>query len=271
MIDYHTHTWRCGHAEGNIEDYVLKAIERGLTEIGISDHYPMDVLNVPSEDISSMLYQDLQTYVNEVKEVARRYESQITVRLGTEMDYFRDLKLGYNRILEEYDWDYVIGSIHFLEGKDVSHPKNLTFYQKNSLIDIYCKYFDEIKTMTNSEEFDIIGHVDVIKKHGYVPEGENSVKELQEFYLELARLFAQKQQVVEINTGGLRAPVEEIYPAEDFLNKLISHNVPLTIGSDAHHPDEVGYSNSEIVGYLKEMGVNTVVGFKNRQAYEVPL
>ncbi len=271
MIDYHTHTWRCGHAEGNVAEYVQAALDAGISEIGISDHFPMDVLDVPYDDISSMLYTDLGEYISEVNQVRSEFASDIKVKLGTEIDFFKGYEGKISGYIEKYQWDYVIGSIHFLESLDISHPDNIDFYEQNPLPDIYERYLREIKVMAASGLFDILGHIDVVKKHGYVLGEEDLSDHLSQLYVELAKLFADNKQVVEINTGGLRAPVEELYPAPDFIEQLVHFNVPLTIGSDAHSPEEVAYYNREVVEFLRNLGVKSIIGFDQRAPYEIKI
>ncbi|WP_158212356.1 histidinol-phosphatase [Natranaerobius trueperi] len=264
MIDLHTHTTRCGHAEGKLEQYILAAIDCNLKEYGISDHFPMDYLGFREEDMSSMYFNELSQYIKEVENLKEKSRDKIFIKLGLEIDYVQGLEIKTSELIKEKDLDYVIGSIHFLFGKDVSHPKNKDYFKTRPLIDIYHDYFKKVENMVNSDNFDIIGHIDVIKKHGHVPS-----ESLQEFYIELSKLLSRKNQVVEINTGGLRAPVEEMYPSFNFLQELVSHNVPLTLGSDAHKPSEVAYGFPKVYSILKQLGVSKLVTFNQRVPYEI--
>src|SRR5512135_486941 len=116
-VDYHTHNLRCGHAQGQIEDYVKAAIKHGLTDIGISDHSPLYFLegNDPQPGLA-MAKDELDGYVEEVLQLKTRYAEQINVRLGIESDYIEGMEDEYRAILARYPFDYVIGSVHHVLG-----------------------------------------------------------------------------------------------------------------------------------------------------------
>jgi histidinol-phosphatase (PHP family) len=87
-VDYHTHNVRCGHAQGQIEDYIRAAITKGLTDVGISDHSPIywQDGNDPMPTIA-MAKDELDGYVAEVLRLKDQYADRINVRLGLESDY----------------------------------------------------------------------------------------------------------------------------------------------------------------------------------------
>ncbi len=270
MIDYHTHTWRCRHARGTVDDYVRSAIDLGLDEVGISDHYPMDILGFPPGVICSMPARELHSYVREVREAARRYHSQIAVRLGVEVDYMPGAEELLSSLVENGDWDYTIGSVHFLGDTDITHSDNSSFFCARPLADIYAEYFATVRAMVRSGIFHVLGHADAVKKHGHVP-GSGSSDQLRELYEQLARLCAERDQVVEINTAGLRSPAGEVYPADGLLQELVRCDVPLTLGSDAHDPTEVGCAVGEVTQQLTELGVRRLIGFCCGKPHEIPL
>src|SRR5260221_1216808 len=109
-LDYHTHHARCGHAQGQIEDYIKAALSKGLTEIGISDHSPLYYLdgNDPQPQ-SAMAKNELDGYVEEVLKLKAKYAGQIMVRLGIESDYLEGMEDFYAAIFAKYPFDYVIG------------------------------------------------------------------------------------------------------------------------------------------------------------------
>ena len=267
LVDYHVHTKRCGHATGDMQDYVRQGMAVGLKEMGFSDHYPMDSLGFNEADMSSMWEAEFPLYLQDVASMQELYGSQLTIRLGIEMDYVRGQEDLVQAIVQNHDFDYVIGSIHFLSGWDISHPKNAYKYETFSLTDLYNEYFDEVQHLVQSGQFDIVGHIDILKKLGYTLPDRAGL----EVYDEMARLLSDRNQVVEINTGGLRAPVKECYPSPAFLDRLIAHQVPLTLGSDAHSPEEVGFCFSEIREKLLALGVKTLAAFSKRKPFEIPL
>ncbi len=271
MIDYHTHTWRCGHARGAPRAYVQKAREKGILEIGISDHYPMDILGLSGFEGCAMPYRELELYVRDVRSVQNEIDEPPVVRLGIEMDYIPGKEEKTKALLAHFDWDYVIGSVHFLNDIDISHPDNADYYRRQPALDVMNSYFNVIKKMVESGLFDIIGHIDVIKKFGYPGSGQMPLSDLKEMYTEMARLCKDRNQVVEVNTSGLRAPIEEIYPSYDLLTEMARFQVPLTLGSDAHDPLEVGYEHETVTNILRTFNINSLTGFENREPFEISI
>lgn len=261
MIDYHIHTSRCGHARGSIEDYVEASISRGLREIGFSDHFPMDVLGFSSEAICSMSFDELEEYLQDIEKIKRKFGERINIRKGIEMDYQQELEEKIELYASDDRWDFVIGSVHFLDGYDFSKPGQEEFFNDKSIDELYLKYFEEVKKLIKSGLFDVVAHIDLIKKFGCRPQN----LDMREIYEEIADLISSTNMTVEINTAGLRHPVKEMYPSFSFLKELASREVPVTFGSDAHKPKDVAYSFPEVKKELKEkIGAMKVNGFYNR-------
>src|SRR5690625_2794590 len=120
MFDLHTHHDRCGHAEGNLEEYIVQAIDYGLDMIGISDHsphfYSSDDQLLPHV---AMAKSEFPHYVEEVLTLKEKYKDQIDVLLGVESDFFPEHVNLYRKYYEKYPFDYIIGSVHFVDGVSV--------------------------------------------------------------------------------------------------------------------------------------------------------
>lgn len=265
MIDYHIHTSRCGHATGEMEEYVKKSIDKGLKEIGFSDHFPMDILGFSDDTICSMNFDELTLYLKDVEYLQEKYEESLTIRTGIEMDYHESIEDKLKIYANNNRWDYIIGSVHFLDGYDFSKPGQEAFFKNKSIDDLYVKYFDEIKKLANSGIFDIVAHIDLIKKFGCKPEKLS----LQEIYKEMAGVLFDANMAVEINTAGLRHPVKEIYPSASFVNELILKEVPITFGSDAHRPDDVAYEFSRLFDLVNSLGDGKIYGFCKREPFRL--
>ncbi|MBN2080486.1 MAG: histidinol-phosphatase, partial [Spirochaetes bacterium] len=227
MIDYHIHTERCGHATGTVDLYAGAAVKNGLREIGFADHAPM-----PEELRAglTMPVSGIEPYMEEVLECRARCEGILDVRLGMEVDYplfdsfpaalFRDPRI-----------DFLTGSCHFIEGWAFDHPAHADGFRDRDIDDIYAGYYSVIESMVSSGLFDIVGHFDIVKKFGHRPR-----KDFLPHIGRIARIMGDSGIAVEINTGGLRHPVGEIYPSPEILRALYDANVPATISSDAHAP-----------------------------------
>lgn len=229
--DYHTHTSRCGHAVGEAAEYVAAALGLGLSGIGLSDHMPLE--GHPDPGVS-MTPADLGAYVAEVLELKHRLPG--FVLLGIEADYLPGRVADIRAVLESHPFDYVIGSIHYLDGWGFDSAENLEGFSRRDIDDIYLQYLDLLGEAAETGLYTIIGHLDLVKKFGHRP-----TRDLGHAYDALCARLARAKVIVELNTAGLRKPVGEIYPHLDLLRRARRWGIPITFGSDAHAPAEVGW------------------------------
>ena len=230
LPDYHTHSVRCGHARGTPAEYVTAAQAAGLLAIGVADHLPL----LPEHDPElSMQACELDDYVVEVGELQATFPGFIL--LGIEADYRRGTVNEVRSLLQGQPFDYVIGSVHHLDDWGFDDPRQIDRYEAVDIDDVWVEYFELVGEAAESGLFTIMGHLDLVKKFGYRPSRSLEV--------ELDRLLARIARAgvaVEINTAGLHKPVKEAYPSPEILRKLRAAGIPITFGSDAHRPEEVG-------------------------------
>ncbi len=262
FADYHTHTPLCRHAEGWPLDYVRAARERGLGEIGFSDHSPM-----PNEfDDWRMLLEELPQYLEAV-EAARAANPGYPVRVGLEVDYIDGQEAWIEELATLAGWDYLIGSVHYIApGWDVDNPKFISRFEDRPVEEVWGLYWGAYERAIRTGLFDFMGHPDLPKKFGHRPAGD-----LRRFYEPAIAALAETGTAFEINTAGLRKPVGELYPAPGFLQLAREAGVPLLINSDAHAPDEVGAGFAEAAAAAREAGYTELLRFEKRQRRSVPL
>ncbi len=265
MIDLHLHTSRCCHASGTMEEYVEEARRKGLKIIGFADHFPLGLLGYEPRVQVTMEPRELVRYIEEVRRLNGE-NGDLTIRIGIEVDYIPGLEDKTRDLLSFYPFDYVIGSLHFMEGWDFTHPKYAEDYRNKNLGELYEQFFDLTAQLCRSKLFDIIGHIDVIKKFGFRPESD-----LEPFWRRIAKLLKENNLCTEINTAGKDAPVGEFYPDRRFLEICREEEVPVTIGSDAHAPEQVGRYLPEAIEALKKAGYGEVALFELRERSFIPL
>jgi len=263
LVDYHLHTARCGHAGGRLDDYAQRAAEMGLHEIGFSDHLPL--LHMRDAGLS-MGREELPLYVREVEDLRGRFPG-LTVRLGIEADYLPQTASRLPNLLDAHPFDYVLGAVHFVDGWAFDDPRNLDGYEGRDLYALWERYFELLAEAAESGLFDILAHPDLIKKFGFRPEAD--VTHLQERCLDR---IAASGVSLEVSTAGLRKPVREIYPGEDFLRLCREREITVTLGSDAHRPGEVGLDFEKAVELLRRVGYGELDIFaaRNRTALLLP-
>ncbi len=267
LVDYHNHTSRCGHAAGSMEEYVERAIELGLAELGFSDHLHLYFLPAEQRDPSlAMREEELPEYVESVLRLRERYAGRIDLRLGLEADFFPGREEQLRSILAPYPWDYVYGSIHFLGDWGFDDSRQIGRFADWDMDALYEHYFDHVRSAARSGLFDVMAHLDLVKKFGHRPNGDATV-----LYADVARVLKEAGVAVEVSTAGLRKPVGEIYPGPELLAACARQGVPATLASDSHSPAEVGLHLDSAVAALRAAGYEGIVRFDRRRKVPAPL
>jgi histidinol-phosphatase (PHP family) len=263
MIDYHIHTKLCGHATGEMEQYVERAIEIGLQEIGFNDHLPF--LDVERPGLAMKLSQ-FPFYVQSVEQLRQKYPN-ITIRLGTEVDYFPQFEKQIADLLAQHPFDYVYGSVHFLDDWSFDSPFALPEWNLADVDGVYEQYIDLLHQAAQSGLFDILSHLDLVKIYGFRPD-----RDMLPLWESLINTVRENGLAIEINTSGLRKPVGEIYPAEKIVELISKYEVPIVFGSDAHRPEDVGRDFALAVKLALKHGITSIVRFEGRKiTQQVPI
>ncbi|MDQ3327636.1 MAG: histidinol-phosphatase HisJ family protein [Chloroflexota bacterium] len=266
LFDYHMHTFLCGHGVGTAEEYVLAAIQGGLMEIGFAEHIPMYWLPTAERDPEiAMPEERFAGYVRTVLDLRDAYP-EITIRLSVEADYVPGHEQKLESILAPYPWDYVYGSVHYVDGWGFDNPAYKHRYDELQIETLYERYFALVMGAAQSGLFDVMGHLDVIKKWGHRP----ATPPL-ELYRTVASELARSGVVVEANAAGYRKACAELYPGPALLSELIVTGVPFTLGSDAHAPEDAGRDLSAAVRELRAAGCESLVRFEARRRNVVPI
>jgi len=266
LIDYHTHHRRCGHAEGELEQYIKQGIEIGLAQLGLSDHMPL--LHVdPAAYLPDMAMsmEELPRYVEECLSLQAKYKDVLDIRIGLEGDYVEGYETEIERIVKAYPWDYVIGSVHFLGAWDISDYRQLDGWNSRDKYEVYEQYYDAVQKAARTGFYDYIGHLDIIKRYGFVP--EQDVTELERKTMDV---ISEQGLAIELNASGLRMPAKEMFPSRRILEYGLQKGVPITIGSDAHQPERLGQYLDQAVSLLREIGFVELATFRERQRIMLP-
>jgi histidinol-phosphatase (PHP family) len=267
--DYHTHSASCNHAIGSLEEYVKAGISLGLPEIGLSDHFPMTFLPATFHHYAMDL-SEVNGYIQTSQLLKKIYTSKIDVKIAFEVDFHKTVFPDYKRVLKPYlqDLDYLIGSVHGVKWKKHIVPIDSTcslpddFSPENGNGDkLLLTYYGEVLALVNTEYYDVLGHLDVIKKLGVIPEDYDLIWEA---ILKIIEKVEMTEMAVEINTSGLRMPENELYPSEKVILELIRRKVPMIFGSDAHDPSDVGYAFLNTIQFLRKNGLTKTCRISNR-------
>jgi histidinol-phosphatase (PHP family) len=255
--DYHMHTPLCRHAVGEPVDYAKRALEIGLTEIGFSDHSPMRQDNF---DNWRMNFSQLDEYVEKVRHAQKEFP-QLTIRLALEVDFLPGGEDWIRELAARHPWDYFIGSVHYVSDSwAIDDPQKLSEWKHRDSFEVWSAYFERLTKAAESKLFEIIGHVDLPKKFGHKP--DRDCTPLYEKFLDAAK---KSNCAIELNTAGLRKACKEIYPSREILQLAFQKNVPITFGSDAHAPDEVGMNFAGAISLAHATGYKESCRFARRK------
>ena len=252
IVDLHNHTKLCNHAEGEIFEYIEKAIECNIKYFGFSEHAPMNF-----DEKYRINFEQMKEYENAVLSAKKRYEEKIEILLGYEVDYLK----GYldERVLNA-DVDYLIGSIHFIEEWGFDNPEFIGNYENLDIDEIWQKYFDAIEEMANSRLFDIVAHIDLIKIFKFMPK-----KDIVDIARNALLAIKEANMSIELNVAGFRKPIGEAYPSLSLLQEAKKLDIPITFASDAHKPEQVGLYSEEALSMAKSAGYEECVLYRKRE------
>ena len=267
-FDFHTHHNRCGHADGEIRDYIEAAIEKGLQMIGISDHSPYfaNEKDQPEPGIA-MAKSEFPNYVKEVLQLKQEYEGRIEVLLGVESDFYPKHASLYQQVYEQYPFDYVIGSIHQVNGVSIFNRNRWNSLSDQQKIETKQAYYEQIALSAQSGMFEILGHIDAMR--GYYPEFSDIPAD--DAVHNTLKIIAACDVAIEINTSGKTKLCGGWYPADDLLEWALHHDVKVTFGSDAHVTSRVADEWTQVSDRLRAIGFKEWAIFRNRKRIMVPL
>ncbi len=284
LMDYHNHHYRCGHARGTIEDCIKVAIEKNLAEIGIADHFPFGAITSDPQytelfSTFSMTVEEFPNYIQEIKDLREKYRDKIAVKVATEVAFVtpgRHLDL-QKKVLEPFmdDFDYLLCGIHELkfDGLPVipfapaNGPETLKTHGEDK---IHLEYIKKMTGIVETGYFDIITHLDN-HKFLWLPNEPTYSETVWRELMGLLDKIKSKGMAVEINTSGIVKGGLSQFPSDNIIKEMIDREIPLTLSSDAHRPENIGYLFDETVSKLKQWGLTHLCAYDRRKQRSVPI
>jgi histidinol-phosphatase (PHP family) len=230
---------------------VLAAIAKGLDEIGFSEHVCLKPVDW------AIRMEDLPVMTSQILDLRSKYKGQIKIRYGIECDYFPGHEEELKEIIESLPVDYVIGSVHFIG--NWNFDTDMSMYGKWSNDKLYAKYFHLVQQAASSGLFDILGHLDLIKKFRIYPETNQDI-----LFENTIKVIKEHNLVVELNTGMLDRPCAEFAPGPRLLELCYKHHIPVTLSSDAHRKVQIARHYELALEILNQTGYKEITGFNNR-------
>lgn len=233
IANYHTHTKRCKHAEGEDREYIEAAIQAGIKELGFSDHCPW----VYKDDFVSgirMTAGETEEYVYSLESLRKEYANDIRIYIGFEAEYMPELMEAQDKLLQQYPIDYLLLGQHFL-GEEANSVYMGAPIREEAVIK---QYVDTVIEGLESGRYLYLAHPDLVH---FVGDSEIYYREMGR----LCRYLKQKNLPVEINMLG--AFQGRHYPSEQFLKIAREVGNKAIIGVDAHSPEQLLNPQGEIL------------------------
>lgn len=268
LTDYHSHLEKGTLTIDYLKQFVDTAKEKGIQEFGISEHayHFYETKNIVSKPwMEERRYYKMEDYVDLFK---RADQLGMDVRMSIEMDYTPGKHAEMEAFIKSYPFDYVIGSVHWVEDFGIDLAEYRKEWDRRDLYETYRSYYDQIVTLAESNLFDIVGHIDLVKIFKYVPTDQEF---LIEQYERITDALKNSKTCVEISSAGLRKPVGRIYPEPELLSLCYKKGIPIVLSSDAHEPHQVGENYEATIKLAKEIGYTKLMTFQDGERKEVEL
>jgi histidinol-phosphatase (PHP family) len=248
----------------NVARYIEAAEEVGVGELGVSEHVYRfrDALSIWRHEFwEEQARDDLTAYCEFVRSTP--------LRLGIEADFVPGAEDRIAALLDAHDFDYVVGSVHFIGDVAVDHSGFDAWEATGDPERVWRRYFETLAEAARSGLFDILAHPDLVKVWGKArPAPDRDPR----FYYEPAvEAIAESGVTVELSTAGLRKPVGELYPGPALAEMCFDAGAQFALSSDAHLPEQVGFGYDRAVEFLDDLGVSEIAVFEGRERRMEPL
>ena len=279
-FDYHMHFEYGDYDETWVQGFFDAAKSHNLDEIGVSEHshtfpefeqFYYDDLILDASPVGNFQRQWLRT--NKFKHTLADYfdfmmrlQKNHAVKIGIEVCNFRD-QAAVKKILDAWNFDYVIGSVHFISGWGYDAAKLIDEWKNHDLRDLWEAYTTEAELLAASGNYDILGHPFNIRLFKFFP-----MFDVSDYLERVAVALKKSDMAIDVNTGTMyRYPVAEISPYADFMKVAAAYNLPVTINSDAHRPEDCGKFFEEARDYVRTFGYKKIARYEKRHRTLVDL
>lgn len=271
MIDSHVHI-DFDNIEEELNNYIKKAKEIGIQTFTVTDHVIISNAHTPNFKVKenkvylkdmaflkcSLISPQIQKYIDAIQEKAKEFD----IRIGAEVDHIEKYEKATKEFLESYPFDLVLGSLHFVNDYSIGRKQEMSNFTQNiPTVEIYKQYFGRLTSMIESKLFDVVSHIDLIRKHtdyvefrAYKEDAERTID-----------LLLENDVGLEVNTSG-HAFIVDSYPTMEFLDLCNKKGLKkITIGSDAHRVENLGDDLERALAKLKIVGYDKICSFRNRK------
>lgn len=266
LADTHVHTLFSSDSQTNPCEQADKAISLNMPLLCITDHQDYDY---PTQYEYSFTF-NTTNYFDHMLRLKSAYSSRIPILIGVELGLMPHLKERLETYTASYPFDYVIGSVHVVNNED---PYYQDFFEGRTEKEAYCEYFQCVfNSLKEHNCFDALGHLDYVVRYGPHKNRYYTYEQYKDLIDPILELLIQKNIALECNTAGLKYGLGTIHPLPSILMRYRQLGGELiTLGSDAHKPEHLGYGFTEAAEIIKACGFTHYVVYKKRQPDFYPL
>ena len=266
-FDFHMHSAHSADSEEEMEQMIEGALKKGMKTICFTEHYDPDF---PKEKEEFDFFLDTEPYLSHFQSCKKKYEGRIELRFGVEFGLQPHLSGECHEYISAYPFDFVIGSSHIVKGKD---PYLSEYFEDRSEREAYMEYFEEVLSCASLfDDFDVYGHLDYVVRYSPNKDRNYSYAAYSDILDEILRTLVDRGKGLEINTGGLAHGLSFPNPGPEVLKRYrdLGGEI-LTVGSDAHRAERIGYRFEEALSVVKAAGFQYLTVFQERKPVFIPL
>lgn len=261
--DCHMHTEFSTDSEAPVRSMIEGALERGLKEICLTDHYDKEYPKVPDIEGTAFVF-DPEEYFRTLAAFREEYAGRITVRTGIEIGLQPHLGDFYRELISKHPFDFVIGSVHLVHGFD---PYYGEIFEGRTDEDVYRETFRlTVENLDAIDDFDVLGHIDYVVRYGKEKAAHYSYRKFADEIDAILRKVIDMGKGIELNTGGFKYGLGFCNPHPDIIKRYRELGGEIiTVGADAHRPEHIAYDFDKAEEILKDCGFKYYTVFEERK------
>ena len=261
--DSHMHSCFSGDSQAALGHMVHGAVAKGLNNICFTDHNDPS-FPYPCKEEEGMFDLDTDRYMDVLAQTADLYKDKIMIRRGVEIGIQTHIYSELSQYINKYPFDFVIGSSHLCQGTD---PYYSAFWEGRSVKECFASYFEEIRhNVHHFTDFDVYGHLDYVVRYASNKNKDFLFSDYSDLFEDILKTLIHNGKGIEVNSAGFRQGLGAPNPCPEILKlyKQLGGEI-LTIGSDAHKPEDIAADFDRVEALIKSCGFKYYTVFKNRK------